>query len=102
MIRRPPRSTLFPYTTLFRSCAAGEECLAHDRVLDEIEHVGGVSPELGSSGLTQLVAEAPPGRLTVRAVAQGILGSEPRRDGLLHRLVHRQPVGELAHEGEVE
>src|SRR3989338_3493375 len=24
MIRRPPRSTLFPYTTLFRSYAAGE------------------------------------------------------------------------------
>src|SRR3712207_6923650 len=24
MIRRPPRSTLFPYTTLFRSRAAGE------------------------------------------------------------------------------
>src|SRR2546429_6903349 len=23
MIRRPPRSTLFPYTTLFRSCANG-------------------------------------------------------------------------------
>src|SRR5436309_5903283 len=23
MIRRPPRSTLFPYTTLFRSCQAG-------------------------------------------------------------------------------
>src|SRR2546430_11305662 len=23
MIRRPPRSTLFPYTTLFRSCASG-------------------------------------------------------------------------------
>src|SRR3712207_9054763 len=23
MIRRPPRSTLFPYTTLFRSCLAG-------------------------------------------------------------------------------
>src|SRR2546429_5254233 len=23
MIRRPPRSTLFPYTTLFRSCAGG-------------------------------------------------------------------------------
>src|SRR3712207_8453876 len=30
MIRRPPRSTLFPYTTLFRSprraCAPPEEC----------------------------------------------------------------------------
>src|SRR3712207_8775780 len=23
MIRRPPRSTLFPYTTLFRSCSGG-------------------------------------------------------------------------------
>src|SRR3712207_8403199 len=23
MIRRPPRSTLFPYTTLFRSCVLG-------------------------------------------------------------------------------
>src|SRR3989449_2091980 len=29
MIRRPPRSTLFPYTTLFRSRAA---CRAHVRV----------------------------------------------------------------------
>src|SRR2546429_7155396 len=27
MIRRPPRSTLFPYTTLFRSCATcGRAC----------------------------------------------------------------------------
>src|SRR5438477_6213054 len=26
MIRRPPRSTLFPYTTLFRSCPTGPEC----------------------------------------------------------------------------
>src|SRR3712207_7528905 len=25
MIRRPPRSTLFPYTTLFRSCAVHED-----------------------------------------------------------------------------
>src|SRR5438876_9221337 len=24
MIRRPPRSTLFPYTTLFRSCSSSE------------------------------------------------------------------------------
>src|SRR3712207_8807185 len=27
MIRRPPRSTLFPYTTLFRSKVTGEEML---------------------------------------------------------------------------
>src|SRR5260370_19820876 len=25
MIRRPPRSTLFPYTTLFRSCPQGDD-----------------------------------------------------------------------------
>src|SRR3989454_4471363 len=27
MIRRPPRSTLFPYTTLFRSISIGDPCL---------------------------------------------------------------------------
>src|SRR2546427_7431842 len=27
MIRRPPRSTLFPYTTLFRSRPARKQCL---------------------------------------------------------------------------
>src|SRR2546430_11757674 len=27
MIRRPPRSTLFPYTTLFRSIFVGHRCL---------------------------------------------------------------------------
>src|SRR3712207_7783991 len=26
MIRRPPRSTLFPYTTLFRSLLGGQKC----------------------------------------------------------------------------
>src|SRR2546430_7738767 len=32
MIRRPPRSTLFPYTTLFRSgTAAARVCLGVDR-----------------------------------------------------------------------
>src|SRR3712207_7492383 len=37
MIRRPPRSTLFPYTTLFRSDAAvgtsGESCRQHERLV---------------------------------------------------------------------
>src|SRR2546422_6916529 len=41
MIRRPPRSTLFPYTTLFRSDAQparGEpgRVLHHDRLLAEL------------------------------------------------------------------
>src|SRR5260370_12311938 len=29
MIRRPPRSTLFPYTTLFRSCHPGRHKVSH-------------------------------------------------------------------------
>src|SRR2546430_7189557 len=32
MIRRPPRSTLFPYTTLFRSCYAAPDVQASARV----------------------------------------------------------------------
>src|SRR2546429_4618331 len=31
MIRRPPRSTLFPYTTLFRSLSAGDPKLSFPR-----------------------------------------------------------------------
>src|SRR5260221_8966719 len=31
MIRRPPRSTLFPYTTLFRSAAGGDRLRGLDR-----------------------------------------------------------------------
>src|SRR5260370_10299274 len=37
MIRRPPRSTLFPYTTLFRSCAQSGQrfhCSPRSRVMD--------------------------------------------------------------------
>src|SRR3712207_8810166 len=30
MIRRPPRSTLFPYTTLFRSLPTARACVAGD------------------------------------------------------------------------
>src|SRR2546422_3871688 len=36
MIRRPPRSTLFPYTTLFRS--AGTQILHGDHVVADEEH----------------------------------------------------------------
>src|SRR2546425_6543559 len=42
MIRRPPRSTLFPYTTLFRSLA-GEMKL--DRVCARVEPTTDVKPD---------------------------------------------------------
>src|SRR5687767_16024887 len=37
MIRRPPRSTLFPYTTLFRSDAVQPDIEAERKKRDEIE-----------------------------------------------------------------
>src|SRR3712207_8322205 len=52
MIRRPPRSTLFPYTTLFRSVLRKREArIMHDRpvvVCIEIVTVGDVLVELSS------------------------------------------------------
>src|SRR2546430_10243846 len=40
MIRRPPRSTLFPYTTLFRSCTA--------RAAGRLGLPGGAPPHAGA------------------------------------------------------
>src|SRR3712207_8424121 len=47
MIRRPPRSTLFPYTTLFRSLRPLEEHVAavRQRAVDEERRVGDVRPQ---------------------------------------------------------
>src|SRR3712207_6932919 len=42
MIRRPPRSTLFPYTTLFRS--EGEQLVLRARVARHGEQDAGVQP----------------------------------------------------------
>src|SRR2546422_7178840 len=42
MIRRPPRSTLFPYTTLFRSCTLGSVAL-------KLKSFVGVGPSSQSS-----------------------------------------------------
>src|SRR2546430_8724162 len=38
MIRRPPRSTLFPYTTLFRSPRSAEGTRGHDAGLPHPSH----------------------------------------------------------------
>src|SRR5437588_2142144 len=38
MLRRPPRSTLFPYTTLFRSAHEGMQPLAQGRIAALAQH----------------------------------------------------------------
>src|SRR2546422_3550239 len=45
MIRRPPRSTLFPYTTLFRSpCCGARDQGERDRSRGELRHREGDAP----------------------------------------------------------
>src|SRR2546427_7879113 len=60
MIRRPPRSTLFPYTTLFRSMSAFAQCAARAAVLIDRPHAVPV----------QVPFEAPPKPKPVRPVDQ--------------------------------
>src|SRR3712207_7983488 len=71
MIRRPPRSTLFPYTTLFRSDLVGRRLLAF-----EPERVDGVHE---------------PDRVVLREVAddlERLVEVAPQRDDL--RPVHER------------
>src|SRR3712207_8861787 len=68
MIRRPPRSTLFPYTTLFRS-----------RLLEH--RVGEAALHLDHDGLVLLVADDDALQHTLRHLILSTL----RRRGLLDR-----------------
>src|SRR3712207_7724634 len=42
MIRRPPRSTLFPYTTLFRSAWLAVRCIAWLDALMRLDHLNDI------------------------------------------------------------
>src|SRR5690242_20956349 len=70
MIRRPPRSTLFPYTTLFRSEGGGA-----------VGVVGRV--EVGGRLLRDPLE--PPGHLDARRHRRDCLGVEPAEKGLDRR-----------------
>src|SRR3712207_819857 len=84
MIRRPPRSTLFPYTTLFRSAELGDaldggrpaEALDQLRDLrgrDELEAVLGQGvADVGADGADQWAGRRP--ALPVPAVGTGVGG----------------------------
>src|SRR2546422_5705399 len=87
MIRRPPRSTLFPYTTLFRSLRAAETTPA--------DLVGSLSPSLFAEGrVVVLLATHEAGKELTAAVldvaadlAEGmVLRSEEHTSELQSRL----------------
>src|SRR3712207_6976606 len=52
MIRRPPRSTLFPYTTLFRSPSRTRRPCSARGAPRPAPQVGGAGPAPGARGLT--------------------------------------------------
>src|SRR2546430_17277091 len=56
MIRRPPRSTLFPYTTLFRSQPAREE---QEDAPDSPERAGEPAPETAEHTLSPQMRRSP-------------------------------------------
>src|SRR2546426_10078332 len=58
MIRRPPRSTLFPYTTLFRS---RRDCLAGTPQFDPLESLAGVEQLAETALREQLTGDEYPG-----------------------------------------
>src|SRR3712207_9542375 len=84
MIRRPPRSTLFPYTTLFRSA------------LVEAVRVGatgrGVELEMRGAALARPV---------LRGVEQALAGPERPAPGMHGEVLDPGPVAE-AHGAQVE
>src|SRR2546429_1343300 len=78
MIRRPPRSTLFPYTTLFRS-GSGRAVVGHpdgDEVRAWPLSFGRLPGEYPSTGLNRSVG----GRAGVEAVSQDLGGDIGRSE----------------------
>src|SRR5437870_7193907 len=95
MIRRPPRSTLFPYTTLFRS----EDLLLGDlhRVL-HVDEDGGLDVVAPGEVLRALAADGDPGalvhaRLDVAEHRRALARGDER--ALRGAEVHRVADGEL-------
>src|SRR2546425_13345591 len=82
MIRRPPRSTLFPYTTLFRSLGVGVGLVAG--VHDGPRGGGGARDLLADvlGPLAQAVVEAAGGLEHLAGAGKDLPGDEERDEGL--------------------
>src|SRR2546425_10179504 len=89
MIRRPPRSTLFPYTTLFRS--DGLDAGPRERLGDEAADAAGADN-----------ADTQPGQIGLALLSPGRDGADlgrgraGRGDDLVH-VVHGQALADHSH-----
>src|SRR5256885_16152613 len=86
MIRRPPRSTLFPYTTLFRSLERQEE-----HALARVALAAGAAAQLAIDAARLVTLRAddhePAGRVVIASQLLDALG---REIGALHDLPERR------------
>src|SRR3712207_8839094 len=80
MIRRPPRSTLFPYTTLFRSKAAVA-------VLSPLEIAGGLLQRAGARGMAGRAQREDPERRERRVRSEEHTSELQSRQYLVCRLL---------------
>src|SRR2546422_4885291 len=95
MIRRPPRSTLFPYTTLFRSLADGKELDSLLAFLNRLtrsaepgvgDPQGTVQPRIAYAGLGRTRSEEHTSELQSRLhlVCRLLLEKKKKRDESLN------------------
>src|SRR5256885_13324022 len=70
MIRRPPRSTLFPYTTLFRSRLAFDRSLALGGIEIELQRANEAFEASGATSFTDTFKR----RVAVEAVLSDLIG----------------------------
>src|SRR2546427_11586146 len=73
MIRRPPRSTLFPYTTLFRSNIKGQPVAGHSKWAN-IQHRKGRQDEKRGKVWTRIIREI----MVAARTGGGDLSANPR------------------------
>src|SRR2546428_4131397 len=78
MIRRPPRSTLFPYTTLFRSADG-------NRVIHNTRHLLGTAEDLHDVDTLSNVSQALVGLFTKGLLNGGVDRSEEHTSELQSR-----------------
>src|SRR3989442_12042887 len=98
MIRRPPRSTLFPYTTLFRSRELAQRVALADGAIGRLL-ADGAGRARGAEAAERFLAAVEAGPVRRYEVALGLQPFQARGgftdmlDGLLERLRERARTG---------
>src|SRR5256885_13926085 len=110
MIRRPPRSTLFPYTTLFRSHRLGNRIMADAGRCSSAQRGNTHGPAVAPAALEEIAVLPVPGSVldageqqpvAVEAAVLGVALEQALGDLLIVRIVAEAAGGErqLLHQG---